>query len=476
MASVFSKDKRIILLRRIKNFWEEFSHAKIGLLGLAMLLVYVFVAVAAPLLSPYDPINQPRLAQAFAQPEWVTIFPGNANLTKTKYWDIYWIPKTGAQYVSGEGTFLGVNYATNTLGATEVDLGGSFSFTQLYPNEFFATLEYQVTGVQNVEYSLTLTLHTPNGTQYRFWGSDVLNKDHGETVTVDSQNPMARATLGFKGVQNVGKAVFGQQGDYEYVLALNFRALSANAKASISVVGAQLVTEGHIHGILGTDYLAKDIFTVLIYGARLSLSIGLLAALAGTVIGILVGVASGYLGGAVDEISMRAVDILICIPMLPLLLALVNVTQQRNVYYIVVFIAIFGWQGLARVIRSQTLSIRETAYIDTARASGASGGYVMLRHIIPNIIPVAFAAMVLAVPSAILFEAALSFLGFGDPRVPTWGNMLQNAFGFGGFTHPPPAWWWIIPPGLAIIGLCLAFVFIGYAFDEIVNPRLRRRR
>lgn len=476
MTSIFSKDKRIILLRRIKNFWEEFSHSKLGLLGLTMILVYVFVAIAAPLLTPYDPINMPRLAQSFAQPEWVTIFPGNGNLTKTKYWDIYWTAKTGSQYVAGAGRFLDVNYATNTLGLTEVDLGGPLSFRQLAPNEFYLTLGFQVTGVQNVEYTVTLTLNTPNGTQYRFWGSEVLDVDHGETVTVDSQNPMARATLGFKSVENVGKAVFGQQGDYEYVLTLTFRSLSANAEANVSITGCQLVTLGHVHGILGTDYLAKDIFTVLIYGTRLSLSIGLLAALAGTLIGILVGVASGYLGGAVDEISMRAVDILICIPMLPLLLALVNVTQQRNVYYIVVFIAIFGWQGLARVIRSQTLSIRETAYIDTARASGASGGYIMLRHIIPNIIPVAFASMVLAVPSAILFEAALSFLGFGDPRVPTWGNMLQNAFGFGGFTHPPPAWWWIIPPGLAIIGLCLAFVFLGYAFDEIVNPRLRRRR
>jgi peptide/nickel transport system permease protein len=170
---------------------------------------------------------------------------------------------------------------------------------------------------------------------------------------------------------------------------------------------------------------------------------------------------------------MRIVDILLCLPLLPLLLALVAL-YGRNVYYIVLFIAIFGWQGLARVIRSQTLSIRETAYIDTAKASGASGFYIMLRHIVPNIIPVAFASMILAVPSAILFEASLSFLGFGDPRVATWGMMLQHAFGFGGFSHL--AWWWIIPPGLAIIGLCLSFVFIGYAFDEIVNPRLRRRR
>ena len=98
----------------------------------------------------------------------------------------------------------------------------------------------------------------------------------------------------------------------------------------------------------------------------------------------------------------------------------------------------------------------------------------MLKHLVPNVLPIAFASLVLSVPSAILFEATLSFLGFGDPRAPTWGKMLHHAFGFGGFTQL--AWWWIIPPGLAITFLCLAFVFMGHAVDEVVNPRLRRRR
>ena len=290
---------------------------------------------------------------------------------------------------------------------------------------------------------------------------------------MDSKDPLFIARVGFTAIENVAAKVFSQKGEYTFSLVIQFRPLSINAAAEIDIEKDRTVILGHVHGILGADYLAQDIFSQLVHGARLSLIIGLLAAVVGTGIGMLVGIISGYLGGVVDEVSMRTVDVLLCLPLLPLLLALVNL-YGRNVYYIVLFIAIFGWQGLARVIRSQTLSIRETAYIETARASGASGFYIMLRHILPNIIPVAFASMVLAVPSAILFESALSFLGFGDPRVPTWGKMLQHAFGFGGFDNL--AWWWIIPPGLAIIGICLGFVFVGFAFDEIVNPRLRRRR
>ena len=131
-------------------------------------------------------------------------------------------------------------------------------------------------------------------------------------------------------------------------------------------------------------------------------------------------------------------------------------------------------QGLSRVIRSRVLSLREMPFIESAKAAGASDSYIIIRHLVPNVFPVAMASMILAVPAAILTEAALSFLGFGDPFVPTWGKMLHEAYtegAFGAF-----AWWYILPPGLAITFICLAFVFIGHALDEIVNPRLRRRR
>jgi len=473
MAALLSKDKRIIYVRRIRRFWEEYRSKKIGIIGLGLLIMYISVAILAPWLTPYDPIAQPRLAQSFAMPEWVTVFPQFNDLTTTQKIPLTWNVEKGSQFVKGWGANVGVQYEPESLGLTKVELSSNLVYTSAPPNEFFQKIRYDATNIQDVEYSLTLTILTPEGDTYLFLNTPTFTEPRSTDVTMDSKDPLFIETVGFPSIKNVARGVFSQKGEYTFSLIIQFMPLSENARAQVNIKDSMTVILGHVHGILGADYLAKDIFSQLIFGTQLSLAIGLLAALVGTSLGVLVGVLSGYLGGPVDEISMRIVDVLLCLPLLPLLLALVHL-YGRNVWYIVLFIGIFGWQGLARVIRSQTLSIRETAYIETARASGASGFYIMLKHIIPNIIPVAFASMVLAVPSAILFEAALSFLGFGDPRVPTWGKMLQHAFGFGGFANL--AWYWIIPPGLAIIGICLAFVFIGFAFDEIVNPRLRRRR
>jgi ABC-type dipeptide/oligopeptide/nickel transport system permease subunit len=474
MASLFSRDRRIIYARRISQFWDEYKTKKIGLLGLTLLTLYVLMAVFAPFITPYNPMTQPRLAQAFAMPEWVTILPQFKDLTTTREIPQRWNVTEGSEFVKGwDLAEAKVQYETKTMQLVQVKLSSKFSHTEKAPNEFFQEFIYAATNITDLEYSITLSLLTPEGDTYVFYRPPTLTEERSQKVTSDSSDPQFIAALGFELQENIGNILFSQKGDYIFELSIQLRPLSKNASAQVIVKNSKLVLLGHIHGLMGTEYLAKDIFTQLVYGAQLSLSIGLLAALVGTTIGIVVGVVSGYLGGAVDEILMRVVDVLLCLPLLPLLLALVEL-YGRNVYYIVLFIAIFGWQGLARVIRSQTLSIRETTYIETAKASGASGSYIMLRHIIPNIIPVAFASMILAVPSAILFEAALSFLGFGDESVITWGLMLQHAQGSGGFIHL--AWWWIIPPGLAIIGLCLAFVFIGYAFDDVVNPRLRRRR
>ena len=474
MASLLSKEKRTIYLRRISQFWEEYRSKRIGMLGLVLIILYAGIAVFAPLLTPYSPVRQGRLAQAFAMPSWVTIFPPFADYGRTQEITLNWNAEEGSQFVTGGwGTSVGIQYEAEHMQLVKVELGANFSFTDRCPNEFYQRFTYEATNISNVEYALSMKLHAPDGEEYLFWRSDALDVEKSQLVSADSKDPLFIERLGFELQQNVGNAIFSEKGSYYFTLVIQFRPLSKSAAAHVEIKDCKLVILGRVHGILGTDYLAKDIWTHLLYGARISLIVGLLAAVVGTSIGLLVGVISGYIGGITDEALMRVVDILLCLPLLPLLLALIH-QYGRNVYYIVVFIAIFGWQGLSRIIRSQTLSIRETPYIESARASGASGFYIMRRHIVPNIVPVAFASMILAVPSAILFEAALSFLGFGDPRVITWGMMLQHAFGFGGFSFL--AWWWIIPPGLAIIGICLAFVFVGHAFDEIVNPRLRRRR
>jgi peptide/nickel transport system permease protein len=475
MASMFTKEKRIILRRRIGNFWMEFKSKRIGITGLSIVIFFVLVAICAPLLTSYDPIAKERIAQPFAKPEWVTIFPQYKDLPTTQNEVSFWNVEQGSEFVKNWGTTVTVLYDTKARGMETftVKLKDEISYLSIPPNNFYVTYQWGTTQVRDVAYSLQLKIQDPEGKSYVLWTQHTTEQPASQSVYVDSANPFVITNLGYPTQTNIAKIIFSQKGDYNLWLEMRLDPLSENARVQLTLQEGELIILGQVHGVLGTDNVGADVFADLVWGTRISLLIGLLAAGVGTSIGILVGVAAGYLGGVVDEVTMRIVDILMCLPLLPLLLALVYIFG-KNIFYIVLFIGVFGWQGLARVIRSQTLSLREMAYIETAKASGASGFYIISKHIVPNVMPVAFASMVLAVPGAILFEAALSFLGFGDPRVPTWGKMLQYSYGFGGFTRL--AWWWIIPPGLAIITLCLAFVFMGYALDEIVNPRLRRRR
>jgi len=270
--------------------------------------------------------------------------------------------------------------------------------------------------------------------------------------------------------------MFGPPGEFTFKMYLNIKPVAGmtNTTCTVSLSKFKISIPGLVYGILGTQVYGCDCWSRLIYGVRVSLAVGLAAAVISTSLGILIGVVAGFMGGALDEILMRLVDVLLCLPALPILLVMVALFG-RSVWYIVLIIAVFGWQGLARMIRAQTLSIREMSFIECAQASGGSKSYIMTKHVMPNIMPIALADMVLSIPGAIILEAALSFIGFGDPTTPTWGREFNLAFSVGsGFSNF--IWWWVVPPGIAITLLCLAFVFVSHAIDEIVNPRLRRRR
>jgi len=224
---------------------------------------------------------------------------------------------------------------------------------------------------------------------------------------------------------------------------------------------------------LGCDELGRDLFSQLLWGTQVSLFVGFLAALMATFIGLVIGIISGYFGGIVDDLLMRITDIILVIPGLPFMIILAAVLGP-SIINIVFVIGILGWTGTARLIRSQVLSLKERPFVEAARAAGASDAHIMFKHIMPNVMPLAFAQMILGVSGAILSEAGLSFLGLGDPSHISWGMMLQSAYLFGAL-HTG-AWWYIIPPGIMITAVVVAFTFMGYAFDEILNPRYRRRR
>ncbi len=224
---------------------------------------------------------------------------------------------------------------------------------------------------------------------------------------------------------------------------------------------------------LGTDQVGRDIYSQLIWGSRVSLMVGLFASAFSVAIGTAIGLLSGYFRGPVDAVMMRITDLFITLPNIPLMLILAAIIG-RSVWNIILVIAVTGWTGTARMVRAQTLSIKERPYVEAARSVGARDSQIMFRHILPNIIPLIFANAIVGIVNAILSESGLSFLGLGDPTKPSWGLILRHANEVGAMATG--RLWFIIPPGICIMLIAIGFAFSSYSLDQILNPRLRERR
>jgi peptide/nickel transport system permease protein len=230
-----------------------------------------------------------------------------------------------------------------------------------------------------------------------------------------------------------------------------------------------------VHKPLGTDDAGRDVWTQLVYGARISLTVGFLAGFIAMFIGSLFGILAGYFGGATDNLLMRATDVLLVIPDLPLMLILVATLRQMDLHVsplaiLILVIGLLYWTSTARLIRSQVLSIKERQFVARARAIGAGHVHIIRKHILPQIMPLIVANTVLILSTAILIESGLAFLGLGDPTQPSWGTMLNFAFDRNAVTNG--AWWFYLPPGLAIVWVTLGCVLLGNVLEEMLNPRL----
>jgi peptide/nickel transport system permease protein len=222
--------------------------------------------------------------------------------------------------------------------------------------------------------------------------------------------------------------------------------------------------------LMGTDDLGRDLFTRVLYGGRISIAIGIFAALVGTGFGSLVGALGGYYGGYIDNALMRFTDVAYSIPSLPLLIVL-SALAKAGVPTIILIIGFLSWMPTARVVRGQVLSIKEKEYIESARMIGARNALIILRHILPNTIGPIIVGVTLGVGNAIVIESSLSFLGLGvQPPTPTWGNMLMDAQST--MASKP---WLTIFPGLAILVIVLAVNFVGDGLHDALDPTLRTR-
>jgi peptide/nickel transport system permease protein len=237
--------------------------------------------------------------------------------------------------------------------------------------------------------------------------------------------------------------------------------------------GEPLERPGPAHR-LGANDVGQDILSELIYGARISLVVALGAAGGAVTLGVLVGGAAGTAGGWLDGLLMRAVDVLMTLPRLPLLILLASFLGA-GLFQTIVIIALLFWPATARVVRAQVQSVRRRGYVRMARGFGGSAAYVFVRHILPQIGPLVAAGLVTAAGRAVAMEAGLAFLGLGDPTAKSWGLMMRFALNLPGLLLTDRWLWWLLPPGLCITLLILALTFTGIGLERYLHPQLERR-
>ncbi|NHJ13925.1 MAG: ABC transporter permease [Candidatus Thorarchaeota archaeon] len=511
------------------GFWREYKKHRIGILGIAVLSLFVFMAVGAPLIATHDPSPTNRLAPRFAAPQWMAIFdptgvvsadyaptptlddPNLINIIQNISTPGAEARFTGQHMVSPEGdgyvNLTWTHTANDTIDFRDTedadvnipDANDFVYFTQAIdwsqyntlPKDVNVTISYGVkmTGdfLTNTYggrmFEISVWLIDSSGNWRKIYVTDPPYLQVIQSFTIDiSYLEMVSGWGGMIEVDGVQEdptdilnlAVGLSPTDkFQYHFISNSTPYTYyNGSVSAIISGVSCTCFGDYFGILGSTNDGADAWSQLVYGTRISLIIGILATALSTAVGVIVGMVAGYFGGKTDEILMRVVDFLLVIPGLPLMMVLAAFLGP-SIDTIIVVIAVLGWTGTSRLIRSQVLAEKNKAYVESARAIGASDTYIIFRHILPNVTPILFANITLGVVGAILSESGLSFLGLTDPSEPSWGRMLADAQGNGAFTSG--AWWVVVFPGLMITTLSLSFTFIGHTLDQVLNPRLRER-
>lgn len=445
---------------------QEFLKSKIGIAGISILVILVATSIIAIIAIPVETFqewNNPGswiLYPKVAIPVWVNIFMAE-KIPEHK------ILETPTIQTDSQGEIM----------LSSHKFGVSFDY-EFFPNDFIyvfsseysesALLKMSVIRPDGIKlellstslpYSDTKTIHSE-----RIFSTDGAIKKNlllqSENFDFNLEGLSAEDIVFSKTKTN--KPLKGN-----YIFSIDTYSVNSETKTHES----KLIIGGKAFGMMGTDELRRDLAVGLLWGTPLALFIGLVVSIASVIMGLLYGVYAGFKGKKTDEVMMRFNDVIYALPALPFLIIL-SVTISNSIFVLVGFLMIFGWVGIAKVARSMSLQIKTRGYVDAANMMGQKNSKIVLKHILPQLLPYAFASIAISVPAAITTEAGLSFLGLGDPSFPTWGHILHDANTFGAAARG--LWWWIMPPGIMIAIAGLAFVFIGNALDAIVNPKLKR--
>jgi peptide/nickel transport system permease protein len=459
-------------LGSLRDFWREYRKVGSGLVGLAILLGFLLLAIIGPSVVP---------------------FPG-----ATEHWqDIdYWkdnpraAPPVWTNWLRAEKGAVSGRVAASGP-ALEPAGGGkreSYAFSYDYrADRAPRDLIFRFKGEGKV--GLSLEAARPDGTRAELFRAQAeLGADYYRvSVEHDAQagvfalvssvdefigsgldpNGAGPASLLFSRVEeDMASAPQALKGRYDFTLSVE--GLSPEARVGVP----ELLVSGEVSGIMGTDASKRDIFTGVVVGIKWALVIGFLTSIITVVAGVLLGVVAAYFGGAADWLLTRLYEYVYLLPVLPFLIV-VSAIYKPSIYTLIAIICLLFWTGPYKPVYSMALQIKEETYVEASRALGSSRIRIILRHVIPILLPYSFAVMALSIPGVIVYEASVSLLGLGDSSIVTWGQILQAALSQGAVINN--LWWWVVPPGLMIALMGMSFAFIGSAMDKILHPKLRTR-
>ena len=445
---------------------QEFLKSKMGMAGITILAILIAISIIAIITIPIETFQ-----------EWNN--PGSW-ISYPKVAIPIWVNFIMTEKIPEHKILETPNIQTNSRGEislTTHQFGLNHNYND-FPNDFIYEFSSEYSGSP----LLKMTVIRPDGiklellsTSLPFSNSKTTHSDRifSTDGTIKKnlllQSELFAFTLDRLSAEDIvfSKTQTNESLKGNYIFSVDLYTVNSEAK----IPESKLIIGGKAFGIMGTDELRRDLAIGLLWGTPLALFIGLVVAIASVVMGLLYGIYAGFKGKKTDETMMRFNDVIYALPALPFLIIL-SVTISNSIFVLVGFLMIFGWVGIAKVSRSMSLQIKTRGYVDAANMMGQKDSKIILKHILPQLLPYAFASIAISVPAAITTEAGLSFLGLGDPTFPTWGQILHDANIFGAAARG--LWWWIMPPGVMIAITGLAFVFIGNALDAIVNPKLKR--